>query len=141
MNVPQPLETTARLMAGYTFVDGSIVELGDTGGRGEHDHKIMRYLITDAAGAVIADGSDLEASPLAQDYGAIMSDLLMFLQHDAEMYEYSPAGSWGKRYPNIAQAVGPEDFAFGERVAAWAVEHAGEPGELAATLGTGKTDV
>ena len=134
MKVPAPLEKTSRLMVGYRFPDGSSIEVADTGRRGPYEHKIMRYRITDATGAVIASGEDLELSPLTDDYGSAVADLIAFLSHDAELYEFSPADSCGRRSPDAATDPANGDYILGTVLAEWAAEHTPELDSLRAEL-------
>lgn len=129
MNVPQPLEITASLLAGYYFEDGSLVEVDEAGD----------YRITDAEGDVVAETVDsvpgqqqgvyCHARRLA--YEEIIASLCSFALHDAELYEFSSAGPWGKRYPASADDPETKDWVFGLSVGKWAYEHAEELAELA----------
>ena len=128
MLVPEHMEITASLMAGYRFSDGSLLEVDSAGD----------YRITDAWGEVIWDtiAHETKASmhPGAMgwaDYGEVMDDLAAFLGHDAEMFEFSEEGSWGKRYPNSAKDVDEDELIFNLEVARWADEHSDELSILA----------
>ena len=132
MEVPQPLTITASLMAGYEFLDGSLLEVDANGD----------YRITDAAGEVIAEtvdttpgeGNGLRFGVPPEDYGEIFASLASFLKHDAEIFEFSPQGSWGKRYPDSADEIDEEELIFDLEVARWADEHDYELCEVTAEL-------
>ena len=77
MIVPNHMEITASLMAGYRFDDGSLLEVDAAGD----------YRITDAEGTVIGEtvdtaagkGEGLRFGTKPEDYGEIMDDLAAFL--------------------------------------------------------------
>lgn len=115
MNVPQPLEITASLMAGYTFEDGSVAEVAANGD----------YRITDKTGRILdhsvnANGGMWFGTP-PKDYGEIMSTLAAFLMYDGELYESTRRS---------ADPIDGEDWVFGPELGDWAYSHGDELGEL-----------
>lgn len=106
MQVPAHMEITASLMAGYTFSDGSQIELGG-------DDTMATHIITDANGEVIAEelgGMGMEAGIAWEDWGEMLDDFASFLLHDADLYDASRADS----------DDGLEGYIFSWEVAAWA---------------------
>lgn len=117
MLVPQPLEITASLMAGYRFEDGSLLEVDINGD----------YRITDECGKVLDDtvdtkpgeGQGLRFGTPPKDFGEIMDDLAAFLCYDGEFFYYE--SEWPM----------PHDLIFSEQVAMWAAKHWDELSMLA----------
>lgn len=129
MIVPPPLEITASLLAGYRFTDGSLIEVDNTGD----------FIITSKDGTILVDtvqhgGGMRSGAGGWQDYGKIIDDLAAFLKHDAEIWEFSPEGSWGKRHPESAIDIDDQELIFNREVAQWADEHDYELCELNAQL-------
>lgn len=120
MNVPEPMYISSRLLAAYDFEDGSTLEIGS----GE-------YVLTDAQGTELINGLDFLPGALCRDYLDMVSDVAAFMRHDGELYEFSPDGSWGKRYPDSATEVEPEEWVFGPELGKWAHEHDDELSDLA----------
>lgn len=134
MNVPEPLEITASLMAGYRFDDGSLIEVDYHPVRSEHEVTMLMgdtaripsegyasYRITDASGEVIASGDDFLFGTTPEDYGEIMDDLAGFLRHDAELWE----GVGDGHIPE------PDEWIFPTPVVQWAFNHEDELSILA----------
>ncbi len=107
MKVPEHMEITASLMAGYRFRDGSLIEISAGG----------RHRVTDADGTVLID-DDLKPSPLIGDYGELMDDVAVLLLYDADLAEMGEEDS--DQYVMLSKPLG-----------AWAMAHRDELGELA----------
>ena len=111
MLVPEPLEITASLLAGYRFRDGSTLEVDAAGG----------IRVTDATGATLYDSCDGNGSDDMRmsfgaepgDYGEIMDSAAAFLGHDAEYFGHLGSGE-------------TDELIFPEAVARWAGAHEDE---------------
>lgn len=121
MLVPEPLFISSRLLAAYTFEDGSTLHVSPDG----------EYVLEDADGDVLAEGDDLRPSPMTRDALDLAAAMASFIRHDAELYEFSSAGWWGQRYPDSATDPEEEAWIFGPIVGKWAYEHGDELADLA----------
>lgn len=121
MEVSTPMYISSKLMAAYDFEDGSTLHVSPNG----------EYLLEDAQGKVIVEGDDLRPAPSTQDTLELAASMASFIGHDGELYEFSPDGSWGSRYPDSASEVDLEDWIFGPELGKWADEHYDELSELA----------
>lgn len=116
MNVPQPLQITAKLTAGYKFSDGSWLEIETNGGDAD-------WCITGASGETLAcSGPGTTMGGDWDDYGEAMDSLASFLLHDADQYDANRSGEGIEAH---------DEYIFGERVAAWANAHYDELSILA----------
>lgn len=121
MIVPEHMEITASLMAGYTFEDGSVLEVDSAGD----------YRITDASGDVLIDtlvpphtDHDIRAGAMGwEDYGEIADDLAAFLGHDAEIVESADT--------DVDHFYEDAELLFPAKVARWAKGHSDELSMLA----------
>lgn len=121
MRVPEHMHITASLMAGYTFEDGSLLEVDSAGD----------YRITDAQDEILAEtvdttpgeGNGLRMGTRPEDYGDIADDLAAFLRHDGDRFAYMRGGG---------DTDDGEHYIFGsEEVARWAMHHEDELSILA----------
>ena len=96
MIVPAPMFISSRLMAALRIDEGS--ETGGTihishDGTSREGRQRYSYVIEDAAGTVLDEGSDLSSGVGDEaDYGKAMATLLSFLTAAAESYEYELRG-------------------------------------------------
>ena len=127
--LPEHMEITPSLLAGHRLLDGSLIEVDSSGD----------YRITDQHGRVLAETVDTSPGSGVhfgggrepEDYGEILDSLASFLGHDAEIFEFSEEGSWGKHYPASADELDTSELIFNVEVARWADEHDDEISILA----------
>lgn len=103
----------------YTLGDGSKIEITPTGERVE-GKRVIGYRITLPDGGLLCEGEDLYASPLENTPDEWVASLVSFIRHDAEIFEMSDRGSWGKRYPDAAPPIDEDELCFPVRVSVWA---------------------
>lgn len=100
--LPKGWEISSRLMAQWTFEDGSTVEVASSG----------EYFLTSRGGRILASGSDFHPSPLTTGWTDILGAFVSFLSADAESYRYHGMGDE------------PQDgWLFGQDGAEWAYLH------------------
>jgi hypothetical protein len=105
----------------FEISGGAAIIVEDTGERGEMGKARIAYEILDGLGEVLSNGADLFASPLETTPFEWAGSLAAFIFHDREIVEFSPAGSWGRRYPDSARALEASELIFGSPdVGAWA---------------------
>jgi hypothetical protein len=107
----------------FEISGGAAVIVEDTGETGEFGKARIAYEIVDGLGEVLSNGADLFAGQLETTPIEWAGSLAAFIFHDREIVEFSPAGSWGRRYPDAVRDLETAELIFGSPdVGAWADE-------------------
>lgn len=112
MEVRAPLEITASLLAGYTFPDGSTLEVDGNGG----------IRVTETDGTILYDSCDGNGedhdrirNPFGwNDYNEIMENACGFIGHDAEVFDRFATDE------SIQSAIDDDYLIFPVAVGRWA---------------------
>lgn len=94
MNVPHPMFISSRLMAAVRIEgdQGGTVHLGHAG-QNHEGRQVYSYVIEDASGAVLDEGSDLRSGVgETPEAASMMRSLLSFLTSAAESLRYDDDG-------------------------------------------------
>lgn len=111
--LPQGWDISSRLMARWTFSDGSTIEVSRT-----------EIVLTDSTGKVLHESDDLRV-PMATGWPQVLVAAVSFLEHDGERYRHF-MGPITESYE--------DPYLFGDEGAEWAYMHDDELSALRSDL-------
>lgn len=118
--LPNGWDISSRLMARWTFEDGSTIEVDSSG---EYYLSAANEYFPNRPGRILAHGTDFRPSPLSTGWADILGAMVSFLSADAESYRYT----MGNEEPD-------DGWLFGRDGAEWAYLHDAELSMLSLDL-------